>query len=405
MPTNAVALSRPKAAYISGICTLSEVDHMPIQATHDMLPARNHDEGARQDYYMDVRRHLALNVAGGNRAVYSKIVAPSFIKTHGREPQDRSEVRAEMTRNGYYQMYSAMQRHTQEMTWDSVIDSVERQLPTLKAKAKEKAGAAQGTLTLDPAFKVPSYLTFYDIHLQPGGYHISMDDADVSAGALYDRATYLYAMGNLGPKGDYFGHSLVAFFKAKYPGVTPKRVLDMGCTIGQSTLAWKEAFPDAEIYGIDVGESVLRYAHARAESMGVPVHFSQQNAEHTTFADNFFDVVVSHIMMHETSTPAVPRIFAESRRVLKSGGVMMHMDNPRLKELAPFDAFLAEWEVHNNNEKFGGTYREMDLIEQGTKAGFTKEKLTLGYVPLVVPARIMNYQTKGIQFPCLVGET
>jgi hypothetical protein len=29
----------------------------------------------------------------------------------------------------------------------------------------------------------------------------------------------------------------------------------------------------------------------------------------------------------------------------------------------------------------------------------------LEYVPLVVPPRVMNYQTKGIQFPCLIGET
>jgi ubiquinone/menaquinone biosynthesis C-methylase UbiE len=179
----------------------------------------------------------------------------------------------------------------------------------------------------------------------------------------------------------------------------------MGCTVGQSTLPWKEAFPDAEVHGIDVGESVLRYAHARAEAMGVAVHFSQQNAEATDFPDGHFDVVVSHIMMHETSTPAVANIFKESRRLLRPGGAMLHMDNPRLKELAPFDAFLAEWEVHNNNEKFGGTYREMDIVAEAEKAGFAKGRVHLEYVPLVVPPRVMNYQTKGIQFPCLIGET
>ena len=377
---------------------------MPSQVQHDLLPTRTHDEGARQDYYMEIRRHLAVNVAGGNRAVYSNIVKPAFLKSHGREPKDRSEVRTEMTRQGYYQMYSAMQRHTQEMTWDSVIDSVERDLPRLTAQAKQKMANAKGTLTLDPAFKAPGYLTFYDIHLQPGGYHTTLADDDVASGALYDRATYMYSMANLGPKTDYFGSSLLAHFKARFPHITPKRILDMGCTIGHSTLPWKEAFPEAEVYGIDVGESVLRYAHARAETMGVPVHFSQQNAERTNFADGFFDVVLSHIMMHETSTPAVPRIFAESRRVLREGGVMMHLDNPRLVGLPPFDAFLAEWEVHNNNEKFGGTYREMDIVVEAENAGFVKGKATLEYVALVVPARIMNYSTKGIKFPCLVGE-
>jgi 2-polyprenyl-3-methyl-5-hydroxy-6-metoxy-1,4-benzoquinol methylase len=377
---------------------------MVTQIQHDLMPKRVHDEAARQDYYVDIRRHLAASVAGGNRALYKAQVLPAFVKSHGREPQNRGEVREIMTAQPYYQMYSAMQRHTQEMTWDSVIDSVERELPRIKSAAKQKAAKAKGSLTLNPDFKVPGYLTFYDIHLQPGGYHTSHDPEDVAAGALYDRATFMYAMGNLGPRTDYFGTSLIAHLKAKFPRITPKRILDMGCTVGHSTLPWKEAFPDAEVHGIDVGESVLRYAHGRAESMGVAVHFSQQNAEATNFPDGYFDVVVSHIMMHETSTPAVGRIYAESKRVLRGGGVMMHLDNPRLKELGPFDAFLAEWEVYNNNERFGGTYREMDIVAEGEKAGFAKGKVSMDMVAFVLPPRVMNYQTSQVRFPCLVGE-
>lgn len=377
---------------------------MATQTQHDLLVSRTHDEAARQDYYMEIRRHLARNVSGGNRAVYANVVKPAFVKTHGRDPQNRAEVRSVMTQNPYYQMYSAMQRHTQEMTWDSVLDSVERELPRLNEKAKQTIAKAKGTLTLDPDFKVPAYLTFYDIHLQPGGYHTTLGPDDVSSGALYDRATYLYAMGNLGPKSDYLGLSLIAHFKKRFPHIQPKRILDMGCTTGNSSVPWKEAFPDAEVYGIDVGESMLRYAHARSESMGVPVHYSQQNAERTNFPDGFFDIVVSHIIMHETSTPAVTRIFAESKRLLRDGGVMLHMDNPRLKDLPPFDAFLAEWEVYNNNERFGGTYREMDIVAEGEKAGFVKGRVSLEMVEMVVAPTVMNYQTKGFGFPCLVGE-
>jgi 2-polyprenyl-3-methyl-5-hydroxy-6-metoxy-1,4-benzoquinol methylase len=377
---------------------------MPTQTQHGILPSATHDEAARQEYYMDIRRHLARNVAGGNRTVWAKHVHPAFVKAHGRDPVNRAEVRSVMTRDPYYQMYSAMQRHTQEMTWDSVIDSVERELPKLNEKAKQVTAKAKGTLTLDPNFKVPPYLTFYDIHLQPGGYHANLAPDDVSAGALYDRATYLYAMGNLGPKSDYLGLSLIDHFKKRFPHIKPKRILDMGCTTGNSAVPWKEAFPDAEVYGIDVGESVLRYAHARSESMGVAIHYSQQNAEATNFPDGFFDVVVSHIIMHETSTPAVARIFAESKRLLRNGGVMMHMDNPRLKELPPFDAFLAEWEVYNNNERFGGTYREMDIVSEAEKAGFAKGKASLEQVPMIVPPTVSNYTTKQFGFPCLVGE-
>tara|TARA_B110000438_G_scaffold291745_1_gene329112 strand:- start:276 stop:1412 length:1137 start_codon:yes stop_codon:yes gene_type:complete len=377
---------------------------MAAQHAHAVLVDPTHDEQSRQDYYMDVRRYLAAEVSPGNKVAYQAQVRPSFVKEHGREPKDRHEVRKVMTRNDYYQMYSAMQRHTQEMTWDSVVESVERDLPRLIENAKQVSGKTGGTLTVDPDFKVPGYLTFYDIHLQPGAYHASYAKDDVSAGALYDRGTYLYTLGNIGSKMDYLGRTLLAHYKKLYPNAQPKRILDMGCSVGQSTIAWAEAFPDAEIHAIDVGESLLRYAHARAEDLGHKIHFSQQNAENTNFDDGSFDVVMSHIIMHETSTKAVGKIFSESRRLLHDGGVMMHMDNPRLKELPPLESFLAEWEVYNNNERFGGTYREMDVAAEAVKVGFSAENARMDMVDTYMPGKVMNYGTKNFQFPACIAE-
>lgn len=99
---------------------------MPAQHAHAALVDPTHDEQSRQNYYMAIRRYLASRVAPGDKAIYHAQVNPTFVKKHGREPNERHEVRKVMTRNDYYQMYAAMQRHTQEMTWDSVIDSVER---------------------------------------------------------------------------------------------------------------------------------------------------------------------------------------------------------------------------------------------------------------------------------------
>ena len=373
------------------------------QYPHGMLVTRTHDEEARQAYAMAIRKHLAANVAGGNRAAYAAQVEPGFVKAHGRKPKDRHEVREVMTKNAYYQFYSAMQRHTQEMTFDSVIDSVERQLPELIDRAKALDGKAGGSLTLNPKLEIPSYHTAYDIHLQPGGYHSEFTADDVAAGALYDRSTYLYAMGNLGPMMESFGRSLIAYYKKLVPHAAPKRILDMGCTVGQSTLAWKRAFPDAEVYAIDVAAPCLRYAHARAEALGLAIHFSQQNAEETNFPDGFFDVVCSHIIMHETSSRAAPRIFGESRRILAPGGAMLHMDNPRLGELSPIDGFLAEWEVTNNNENFGGTYRAADLAALGRAGGWPADQVVFDYVPLETPPKVMNYTTKAVLFPCVTA--
>ena len=376
---------------------------MKSQYLHAVLPKSNHDEQSRQDYYMDIRRFLASRVAPGNKLVFNKKVKPKYLNEHGREPKDRHEVKKLMVKNEYYQFYSAMQRHTQEMMWDSVIDTVERDLPRIVDNAKKVSGKIGGSLKLDPKFTVPRYLTQYDIHLQPGGYHANFSNEDISAGALYDRGTYCYTLGNIGPKLDYLGKTLLEFYKKEYPNKKPMRILDMGCTVGQSTIAWCEAFPNAEVHGIDVGESLLRYAHARAEDLGFKIHFSQQSAEKTNFADNSFDLVISHIIMHETSTKAVTEIFKESKRLLKDGGIMMHLDNTRLKEFPPLESFLAAWEVYNNNENFGGIYREMNLVNEATKAGFLEQNSRMAMVDIYKPSKVINYGTNVIKFPACVA--
>ncbi|MBK6597301.1 MAG: class I SAM-dependent methyltransferase [Proteobacteria bacterium] len=113
---------------------------------------------------------------------------------------------------------------------------------------------------------------------------------------------------------DMRGHTVIAHLRERFPDLKPRRILEMGCTVGNSLCAVAQTFPNAEAHGIDVGAGLLRYAHARAAHLGVPVHFSQQSAEQTDFEDASFDLIFSCAMLHETSTKAVPRIFAECYR-------------------------------------------------------------------------------------------
>lgn len=354
---------------------------------------------------MSLRQHLASRIAPHCADMYTEKVRDAYVEKTGREPRDRAEFRQAMRGSGLYQMFSAMQRASQELMWDSTIDSVERELPSLITRAKKLAAERShgGTLTLDPDLEIPNYLTAYDIHLQPGGYHVEYCADDVAAGALWDRAIYLYSMGYLGPEMDYWGQSLANYYRDQFADREPKRILDMGCTMGASTVPWKKTFPDAEVHGIDVGASLLRYAHGRAESMGQCVHFSQQNAEQTNFEDESFDVVASGLLMHETSKPGVNRIFTESRRLLKPGGVMMHMDPPQFVDMPPLKAFLAAWEAYNVNEAFAGVYRDMDLVAEAVKAGFSKESARVAMVDLVNPPEFQNYATPIASWPTVFG--
>jgi ubiquinone/menaquinone biosynthesis C-methylase UbiE len=350
------------------------------QAQHDMLPRATHDELARQNFVQSLKVHLATKVSPGNKVVYEKRAKPRFEREYHRAPQDRHDVRRVMKDEPYYQTWSAMLRTSQEMMWDSVASSVERQLPSLTERTKTNEHAL-GSLTLDPTLVIPSYHTAVDIHCQPGGYHTQNSDDDIAAGAIYDRAVHIYAMGRMGPLNDDLGASLVAHLKAQYPDFQPSRILDMGCSVGHSTIPYVDAYPNAEIQAIDVGASMLRYAHARAEALGKRVHFSQQNAEHTNFADGSFDLIVSHILLHETSATAIRNIVRECYRLLKRGGMMLHVEVPQYRGMDPYDAFILDWDTYNNNEPFWGALHDMDLVALANEGGFAAENVIQTAVP------------------------
>ena len=353
---------------------------METQHQHAVLPAATHDESARQNFVQSLKVHLATRVSPGNKTVYEHRAAPRFAREHRRPPKDRHEVRSVMRHEPYYQTWSTLLRTSQEMMWDSVNVSVERQLPALRDQASAKRDML-GSLTLNPDLPIPAYHTAVDIHCQPGGYHTELIPDDVAAGATYDRAVYIYAMGRLGALNDEMGQSVVLHLTEQHPDFRPARILDMGCTVGHSTLPYVGAYPDAEVFAIDMGAPVLRYGHARAEALGKRVHFSQQNAEHTDFADASFDLIVSHILLHETSSAAIRAIMRECHRLLKPGGLMLHQEVPQYEGMPPYDAFILDWDTYNNNEPFWGTVHSMDLQKLAESAGFAAGNVVQTMIP------------------------
>ena len=177
-------------------------------------------------------------------------------------------------------------------------------------------------------------------------------------------------MGRMGPFNNDMGASQCAHIKEKYPDLKPKRILDLGCAVGHSTLPYVDAFPDAEIYAIDIAAPMLRYAHTRAESLGKKVHFSQQNAEKLDFKDGYFDLIVSHIFLHETSAKALKNSLSECYRLLSDRGLMVHSETPPYKDMDEYEAFILDWDTYNNNEPFWGYIHDLDIEDMVSDAGF-----------------------------------
>ncbi|MFT4054309.1 MAG: class I SAM-dependent methyltransferase [Novosphingobium sp.] len=351
------------------------------QADHPVLPRASHDEASRQNFAKGLRGFIQREVLPGLTPLFAKTAAES--KSLGVDLASRHDVRKAMKKEPFFQSYAALNRTAQELLWLSVVDTIERDWPRLAAEVKAREGQG-GELRIPEHFEVPRYVTALDIHCMPGGYAARNDAEQFAAGALYERGVYLYGMGYGGPFNDGKGRSVVNYIRRTMPDFVPTRVLDMGCTVGHSTLPYKEFFPEAEVWGIDVAEPLVRYAHARSVALDETVNFAQMNAEKTEFEDGSFDLVVSHILLHETSGKAMPKIFDECFRLLRPGGLMIHCDLPPFDLMDPFTQFILDNETYYNNEPFWGAMREMDQVGLAKNAGFDPETIRFDTAPMVI---------------------
>jgi SAM-dependent methyltransferase len=342
-----------------------------FQRTHDVLPRATHNEFAREEFCGSMRKFFAECLWPGNSDIYTGVQLPAFEARHGRAPATRQEVKDLMEETFHYRATNLIGRCVQELLWDTVGESVERQIETLRDKAKPSQHPV-GSLELHPEIPIPRYVQSVDIHAMPGNFHTELCEGDVLAGALYDRGVYYFAYGGMGPDNAIVGMAMVRYLKEQFPDFQPKRILDVGCGVGFSTLPWKRAFPDAEVYGVDLAAPMVRYAHARAESWDVPIHFSQQNGTETNFPDGFFDIVSSCLLNHECPVHVVKGLIKEGARILAPGGVYLCDGAPK-GHLSPERQLLGDWYTYNVNEPFTSGLNRLNYEAAFANAGFNKD--------------------------------
>ena len=338
-------------------------------SVHAMMPEATHDEAARFAHVVSLKNFLMRQLEPKWRAYVDETLAPQ-LAAEGRKAEDEYRlIERNLGKLGAYRTWQAITVAAQEEMWRSVGSCVDRQLGELDARAKSIDG---GSVRTDPNFVPPRYLSKVDIHLMPGGYAADRGGDDVRQGAVFDKAAALYHMGrNGGELNDVRGHTIVQHLYERYGQLAPKRILDIGCTVGHSTTAIASYFPDAEVHGIDVGGALLRYARARSSVLDQKVHYSQQNGETTDFPDGHFDLVVSSAVLHETSFSALPRIFKEAHRLLRPGGVMINLEVPlRFDTHSTWSRIRGLFEALHNNEPFWISAQSLDVGGIATSAGF-----------------------------------
>lgn len=355
---------------------------------HAMMPRASHDETARFNFLTHFNRFLSGAIGAGNRIAYEHRVLPMFRADHGRDPQHRHEIRDAMNRDPWHRSWSALKRNSMEMRQHNGRQAVLRQLDELDALARQ-FNEHSGQLELDPAIVQPPYQTAVDIHCQPGGYHGEARRGDVSAGANYDIGIFATTGGALGGLNDGGGQAVVEWVRRERPDWQPRRILDIGCTVGHNVVPIAQGFPDAEVIAIDTAAASLRYGAARATALGVRnIRFVQANGEDLSrWADGHFDWVQTTMFLHELSASAMPRLLREAYRVLAPGGLILHIEQPQYSDAMPlFEQFMRDWDAFNNNEPFWSAMHGQDLKQVMADAGFSPDtQFTVGVRAVVDP--------------------
>jgi ubiquinone/menaquinone biosynthesis C-methylase UbiE len=105
------------------------------------------------------------------------------------------------------------------------------------------------------------------------------------------------------------------------------RVLEIGCGLGTDGARFARA--GALYTGVDLTEAAVSLARRRFEIEGLQGEFRVADAEALDFADESFDLVYSHGVLHHT--PDVTAAVREVRRVLAPGGravvMLYHRDS------------------------------------------------------------------------------
>jgi ubiquinone/menaquinone biosynthesis C-methylase UbiE len=246
-------------------------------------------------------------------------------------------------------------RSQQEMMWRGTRKSFLRKGVSVMAWMDAAEKSHPNNIHYDPAFEPPAY-TRCEIHCQPGGY-----TDDPLGGLVYHYGTKIFYEG-FNDQDEL--HIELAQKATKPADGKVQSILDIGCSIGQATTNLKDLYPQAEVWGLDVGLPLIRYAHARAVEQGKDVHFKQALAEDSGFADGQFDMVLSYILFHEVPVKKMKEILAEVFRILRPGGVFTIYEFPNNNEnVAVGDGyrFMIDNDSRDNCEPYSPAFVASDF--------------------------------------------
>ncbi len=274
---------------------------------------------------------------------------------------DAEQIRAHVQGLPLGQLRDRLARTQQEMKWHKIVSSYESKRAELSAELARWDARGPGRLLLEPDFKYPPYANVH-FHLQPGGYY-----KDELSGFLYHYGTKVFFRGD--DDDDQLHAKLVSFVPPPGDGRV-RRVLDMACSIGQSTTAFKQRYPQAEVTGVDYSAPMLRAAHRRAAMLGVDVDFAQRLIEDLRYPPAHFDIAFAFIVFHELPLRIIRATVKEAARVTRPGGLFAVYDFADTSSKSPYQRYHRWFDARHNGEPYSQDFCDCDFDKILAEHGF-----------------------------------
>jgi ubiquinone/menaquinone biosynthesis C-methylase UbiE len=202
----------------------------------------------------------------------------------------------------------------QDTLWERFLKPIIRPLIDEK-KLKELSDSIdwekESEILTQPNLVYPEYYRSQNFHGIEKGYLNS------SAAVTYDPITQYV----LPPNETWVRQGVIEAVKGK-----PRKILDLGCGTGSTTILLKQAFRDAEVIGLDLSPYMLVMAEYKTKQLGLEITWRHGLAEATGLEKESFDLVTASLLFHETPPSISELILQECFRLLIPSGEVIILD-------------------------------------------------------------------------------
>ncbi len=289
---------------------------------------------------LPTKTHLGLASRLVNRILAIKPLA-DFAKTRARKMMiDRAEALGVPWRKNF----DELSKRNWDLEWDAIVN---------------------------PQLQYPEYYVT-SFHAYPEG-NLSWKAAWEVESAAY--AVHAKIWQEAGVKGDAnLRQSYHQVLQEKLTS-SPKRIVDLGCGVGMSTLTLQDIYPQAQITGIDLSPYFLAVATYRA-SKAQNINWLNVAAEATGLPDNSCDLVSACLVFHELPATAAQDIIIEARRILSPGGHLAIMDmNPQSEIFTKMPPYILT--LLKSTEPYLDQYFALDIEKTLIESGFKIPTITI----------------------------